>query len=433
MLDSTTPAHDLKQRVLAFSDVLSKNLSLPTRKFVRDMLFGILASGSVQVASIARALKESIDLKKTCERLARNLSDLSYREHLQLMAFLATSLRKQVVPSTPILLDHTDIVKPEARKMEGLGYVWDGSRGVADTKGYAICEAVVHSVESNTPTPVYTDLYSYKEKKFLSVNRSLYDAVEFLHSCYGTKGIYTMDRGMDDAKLFRFLHDRRLAFSIRLVGTRHVTNAKGETLSARDLAARYKGNRTYEFLSRSGKLRRIDYSAVPVMLPALPGIPFLLLVVRNYSYKPLLLLVNPASAKEPRSPLDFILAYFARWKIEEIFRYRKVSARLEAIQVRSLQRIRNLNLFAMLATAFTATLARVESHRALREVLFGFSKRERERKARFLLYALAHAIRRLLGALKQGIRYLLPLPIRKRRFQQLEFPQIRFMPAFQFS
>ena len=433
MHDSTMPAHDLKQHILAFSDTLSRGLSRPTRKFVRDMLFGILASGSVQLASIARALKESVDLKKSCERLARNLTDLSNREHLQLMAFLAASLRKQVDPSTPILLDHTDIIKPGARKMEGLGYVWDGSRGVADSKGYAICEAVVHSVASDTPTPVYTDLYSYREKRFLSVNRSLYDAVEFLHACYGTQGIYTMDRGMDDAKLFRFLHDRRLAFSIRLVGTRHVINAKGETLSARDLAARYKGNRTYEFTSRNGKLRRIDYSAIPITIPALPDIPFLLLVVRNYSYKPLLLLANPASAKDPRSPLDFILAYIARWKIEEVFRYRKVSARLEAIQVRSLKRIRTLNLFAMLAAAFAATLARADAHRALRDVLFGFSKRERERKARFLLYALAHAIRRLLGALKDGIRYLMPIAIRKRRFQQLEFPQVRLMSAFQFS
>jgi len=204
-------------------------------------------------------------------------------------------------------------------------------------------------------------------------------------------------------------------------------------VAARDLAARYKGSRTFEFASRSGRRRRVDYSAIPVSLPNLPDIPFLLLVVRNYSHKPLLLLVNPASASVPRSPLDFILAYIARWKIEEVFRYRKVSARLEAIQVRSLLRIRALNLFAMLAAAFTATLARAPAHRSLRELLFRFSQRERERRARFLLYALAHAIRRLLGSLKEGIRFLMPIPIRKRRFQQLEFPQVRFMSAFQFS
>ena len=56
---------------------------MPKRKFVRDMVLVILAAKSVQLASISRSLQEPIDLKKTQERLSRNLSSLSNADYTQ--------------------------------------------------------------------------------------------------------------------------------------------------------------------------------------------------------------------------------------------------------------------------------------------------------------------------------------------------------------
>jgi len=62
MNNNNTFANDLKRSILKFSDSISIGLKVPKRKFVRDMIYGILASKSVQLASIGRSLNESIGL-----------------------------------------------------------------------------------------------------------------------------------------------------------------------------------------------------------------------------------------------------------------------------------------------------------------------------------------------------------------------------------
>ena len=57
MSDYIMNANSLKRSSLLFADSLSKGLSLPKRKFVRDMVLGILAAKSVQLASISRSLQ----------------------------------------------------------------------------------------------------------------------------------------------------------------------------------------------------------------------------------------------------------------------------------------------------------------------------------------------------------------------------------------
>jgi hypothetical protein len=95
------------------------------------MIFGILSSKSVQLASIIRSLHESIDLKKTQERLSRNLQSFSNADYTDVLIELASSFRSKVGRFTTVIIDHADISKTYARKMEGLAYVWDGSRKAA--------------------------------------------------------------------------------------------------------------------------------------------------------------------------------------------------------------------------------------------------------------------------------------------------------------
>ena len=56
-----------------FSQRYSEGSSRPVQKFIRQMLFGILKGGQVQLNSIARSLQEGKLLKKTAERLGRHL------------------------------------------------------------------------------------------------------------------------------------------------------------------------------------------------------------------------------------------------------------------------------------------------------------------------------------------------------------------------
>ena len=61
--------YEIKRDLTKFSLNISKELKRPQRKFVHQMLYGILAGNKVHLSEIARALKENITLKKTIDRL----------------------------------------------------------------------------------------------------------------------------------------------------------------------------------------------------------------------------------------------------------------------------------------------------------------------------------------------------------------------------
>ena len=51
----------------------ARGFSVPMQKFIRQMQFGILKSGQVQLNEIGRALQEEIALKQTTKRLGSHL------------------------------------------------------------------------------------------------------------------------------------------------------------------------------------------------------------------------------------------------------------------------------------------------------------------------------------------------------------------------
>lgn len=56
-----------------FSQRYTAGINRPLQKFIRQMLFGILKGGKVQLNNIARSLQEGKLLKKTPERLGWHL------------------------------------------------------------------------------------------------------------------------------------------------------------------------------------------------------------------------------------------------------------------------------------------------------------------------------------------------------------------------
>lgn len=83
------------------------------------MIYGILAGNKVHLSEIARPLKENITLKKTIERLPRNLNSFEGK-HSLMQNYL--SLVKQHVKEdyAVIIIDNSDIAKPASRKLEAL-------------------------------------------------------------------------------------------------------------------------------------------------------------------------------------------------------------------------------------------------------------------------------------------------------------------------
>ena len=127
MANYNTLGSNLKRGVLRFSEKITHGLSRPDFKFVSQMIYGMLCSQSCHLSKIARSLDESIKLKKTIERLSRNLSE--FAEGTRLFESYIKRVKGCVSDQTILIVGDGDIIKPWSTKMEGLGEVRDGSTG----------------------------------------------------------------------------------------------------------------------------------------------------------------------------------------------------------------------------------------------------------------------------------------------------------------
>ena len=73
MVDFTSNTYQMKREILSFSNKISRNLPKPERKFIADMNYGILASGSCLLTDIVDRLHESSRKINSVERLTRHL------------------------------------------------------------------------------------------------------------------------------------------------------------------------------------------------------------------------------------------------------------------------------------------------------------------------------------------------------------------------
>jgi hypothetical protein len=86
MFDSTMDVCQMKQEILTFCNKLSINRKLSARlgrvktKFLSDMIYGMIATGSVILSDIADSLREPIQKKNTLERLPRGLKNRTRTE-----------------------------------------------------------------------------------------------------------------------------------------------------------------------------------------------------------------------------------------------------------------------------------------------------------------------------------------------------------------
>ena len=113
------------------------------------MLYGILESNKVHLSEIARSLEKNTSLKKTIDRLSKNLFSFYGKETI--MKNYIKLVKKEInEKSCVIVIDNSDITKPYSKKMEALSDVRDGSTGEIK-KGYLIIEATVLSNGSKMP------------------------------------------------------------------------------------------------------------------------------------------------------------------------------------------------------------------------------------------------------------------------------------------
>jgi hypothetical protein len=191
----TTLTYQLTRGLLKFSEKISKGLSRPEMKFISCMLYGLLKGQSVLLSEISRSLEEKISLKKSIERLSRNLKKFGKRSELE--SNYIREMKKSIDEETIYCLDPGDISKEYSRKQEGLCKVWDGSKKKS-VNGYKTVEVTALTHTTKLPIPVYTKIYSSSEEDTETLTTENLSALKHLTKHFGNDGIGVMDRGMDD-------------------------------------------------------------------------------------------------------------------------------------------------------------------------------------------------------------------------------------------
>ena len=70
----TTETYRAKREVINFSKTLAPDDNRTEQRFVSDMIYGLLRSGSVTLKDIGAALNEDIRIINTIDRLSQHLS-----------------------------------------------------------------------------------------------------------------------------------------------------------------------------------------------------------------------------------------------------------------------------------------------------------------------------------------------------------------------
>lgn len=343
MINYNRLAYELKRDISNFSNKISTGLTRPKMKFLTQMIYGLLEGNKTHLSEIARTLKESITLKKTIERLSRNLHN--FDDNKLVMENYIDIVKQNIKDDySVIIIDNSDIAKPCSKKLEALADVRDGSTGEI-VKGYQTIEAAVLTSNGKMPLPVYEKVFSAEEKGYMSETHENIQCLKSLSENFGNKCIRTLDRGFDANEYFRYFIRNKERFVVRLKINRNVI-FNGKTQNVLDVVNKYKGNYSLKFKGQNNKNVDCKISYIPVKLCEFPKQELILIVVYGFGKIPMMLLTNLKSSEKKKVSLLVTKVYLMRWRIEEYFKFKKQQFDFEDIRVWSLKSIRNFNLIA---------------------------------------------------------------------------------------
>jgi hypothetical protein len=395
----TMETYNAKREILTFANHLSKGCFKLNTKFAADMLYGMIASGSVILSDMADALKEDTGKRHTVKRLSRRLPlklpDCLYANYVR-------EIRGEIPEEPIVLLDDSDVIKPYGKKFEHLGIVRDGSAlgsKVKTEKGYLVTEAVVLSKEHH-PISLFSHIFSEKEEEFQSVNTHTFQAIDAAVSALGGKrATFVMDRGYDANKIFSYMYKKDQQFIIRITQKRKLF-LKGKWLSAPVLCASRKGKfkTTVKFQSEE---KACYLSVVNVNITESKK-PLRLVLVYGLSDTPMMLVTNRKIMGKDDA-VKIVRTYLSRWRIEEYFRFKKQHFGFEHFRVRSINAIRNLNAFLTYAISFMNKVAgKAQTHRL--KVSVYRRAGAINKKVLFHYYRIAKGLAAILSCAKSGIK-----------------------------
>lgn len=330
-------------------------------KFYLDMTYGILKSKSIVLNEIAHSLNEETSLKKVNERLYKNLMripDINERHNL-IKVGLSYMRGKEKV----FLIDDTDVMKSYGKAFEGMAKVRDASYPGESTKydhGYKVTTITGLSSKKKQPIPFYDHVHSPNEQDYLSVNNITNIGVRRVSEHLKPyEGMFVGDRGYDDIKFMRMIHELNQYFLVRMHNNRWLIFKNGK-IKAFDKAKTVKG-KVIVPITIYAKERFIKATSFKCKLRDYKYDVWVVISYMDNNPDPLILITNkPLETKDDITQM--VYRYSSRWRIEEYFRFKKSELGFENFRVKALDSINNLTFALDIAIMLLAIIVDEDSN-----------------------------------------------------------------------
>ena len=405
--------YEMKREILNFSEKITKNMSKPENKFVKDIEYGIAASGSCLISEISRSLQEDIKLKNTIERLCDNLN--SFENTKKLHQNYLNEIGDIYGDEPVVLYDDSDIAKLYGKKFEDLDEIIDASSPEKKkSKGYHVCEAVILTEKEKQPISVYSEIYSCKSENFISKNKYTLESIDTTIKVLGKRFTGVFDRGYDDSKIINYMDETKNYFVIRMNDKRNFL-FKGKKKNCYEEAIKRKGKIRMVLLFDDNEEYEVYVSHTKVTLPSNNREYELVICYGLSEERPLILLTN----REIHSKEDVIKVvrlYFSRWRIEEYFRAKKQEYEFENIRLRTLKGINNLNLLLTIHLGHMNKLAEKINNKLLSIKIIEASKSIKG-KVVIWMSQFARGIKAILSYAHTGIKEWEKIEVREKEKQ----------------
>ena len=408
-MNTTIATKQIQSKLSRYTYRLHRFFPRPRVRFIHQMLFGMLATGRVYLSEIGRALGEDISLKKTTERLSRQLGQEGLADDL--MAANLSLQKRKLRQCDYLIWDGSDIEKLYAEKMPGLARVWNGSKGES-TNGFWLSSIIGITRDGDHIIPAYSELYSL-EVESSSENQKILKGIKAVHNACHPDVTVILDRGGDRRKLFEPLLDGGIYFIARLTKKRHLLY-KGKRKGVYSLAKKIGKPFILKGVSKK-KNRFITHlfhgGACPVALPyESEDRPYkgkslwLVSIHRQGGGLTFFLAYLPDELNTPQVVVEKVFkGYGLRWRIEEVHREVKQDYHLEQICVRRYDALKNFIalLFVMLGFLYTKLNPLVRNIDLLSRLNLLYRRRMKE-LAGFIYYKLAAVARICLSGTRKN-------------------------------
>lgn len=314
-------AKDLHDFFRPFAKVLSR----PEYKKCFSMVKGMIEGRTVILSEAGRKVDASIRPKTFCEKVGKMLSRVTHIARVQVQKMSGAKFELLIV-------DESDCQRRHASKIDGVIKIRDGSTGELYGKGYGLFSVVGKTKESDY-VPLVLERF---EEQNLTAKKIILKVMRELSPDHG--GVWTLDRGFDDRKIFDLFLDHQQEFLIRI--------DRGG--SQRLLVV---GEETEKHLvsSLTAHMGEIGYRRVK-----LPGRREELTLIHYHrkKYRQPMALLTTLTPKTLKQAIRMAKLYLKRWKIEDYHRFVKTRLGLEDVMLQKAQRVDGLLALVLTASAF---------------------------------------------------------------------------------